>query len=174
MAEIFKNYSSGMPVLGYGIRNENKSIVVVPYAGEAVDKGAGLYGWSNSRKENTISQIHSIYISLRNTNKLSGLDRYNPKNFGAFNLYIENKNSNNSTNINYIVYDGRIVPGAPFFIEKNITLESNQRLILECPSDSKDLDTVNNVIEDLNTDGSVIVEISASTVLLPDTSESAN
>ena len=114
MAEIFKNFSSGMPVVGYGVSNMNKTIVVVPYASGSTNKEGG-YGWESSRKEQTVAQIHSIYISCRSISgaKISGVDRYNPKFFSAFNLYIEKRNSNTTTDKSYIVYDGRIVVGAP-------------------------------------------------------------
>ena len=152
MAEKFKSYNKEIPVKSNRTSNPTEETII--------DKSN-----TPERPDGYVAQVHSIYISQVSNDKFEGLERYNPKNFSAFNLYIdEGEQSNNKI---YIVYDGRIVPGSPFFIEKNITLESNQRLVIECPTDSRDINTDTNQIVSLNTDTNVKLHISASAVLFP-------
>ena len=155
MAESFKNYITKVNT------NSDTAVVIVP-------SGYSNGNTTNIRDAGSVAQIHSLYISQYISNKYEGIKRYNPKNFNAFNLFIRDTTSQNSEKI-YIVYDGRIVPGSPFFIEKNITLEPTQELCIECPQDSKDYDmsnTSNQPIE-LNNNGAYL-HITASAVLFPD------
>lgn len=152
MAESFKNYNTSI------LNTNSAGVVVVPPAIAVSDT-------SDVRESGTVAQIHSIYISQipenEDGNKIHSLNRYNPAYFTSFNLYIKDNNSK----ISYIVYDGRIVPGAPFFIEKNITLEPTQYLVISCPSDSYDIDTSTNESTLLNKPATL--HISASAVLFP-------
>ena len=153
MAESFRNFTA---VASTGSTSE---VIIVP---------SGNSSSSSSRDAGSVAQIHSIYISQVGTNKYKGLQRYNPKNFNSFNLYIKNTNSSTNNKI-YIVFDGRIVPGSPFFIEKNITLEPTQALCIECPNDSYDYDmeSTTSTPERLNDNGETL-HITASAVLFPD------
>ena len=116
-----------------------------------------------NRSNGQVAQIHSLYITQKCNNKIEGLNRYNPKYFSAFNLYVQDTSGNQT----YIVFDGRITPGSPFFIEKNITLETTQSLYIECPQDSKDYDSENNIVVTLNDTSNVFLDVTASTVLFP-------
>lgn len=148
MAESFKNYNTS-------ISNTNTSgVIVIPPAISVPDT-------SEIRESGSVAQIHSIYISQIPENKVNSLNRYNPAYFTSFNLYIKDNNAK----VTYIVYDGRIVPGAPFFIEKNITLEPTQYLMISCPNDSYDIDTSTNESVLLNKPAKL--HISASAVLFP-------
>ena len=148
MAESFKNYNTSI------LNTNSAGVVVVPPA-------IPISGITDVRESGSVAQIHSIYISQYTENKIESLNRYNPAFFTSFNLYIMDNNGRRS----YIVYDGRIVPGAPFFIEKNITLEPTQYLIISCPTDSKDIDTTTNESVILNKPATLY--ISASAVLFP-------
>lgn len=158
MAESFKSFN------GTKATNETTEFVIIP---------SGINGSNTSstgsREISSSAQAHSIYISQRTTEKLKGKYRYNPRYFSAFNLYIKNVSSNVKT---YIVFDGRVVAGAPFFIEKNITLEPSQMLCLECPNDSFDYDIDDPSYNDgqgyqLNQSSNVFLDVSASVVLFP-------
>ena len=160
MAESFKSYNTSI-LSNTG--SSPKTIIVVPSGKNT----SNTITWENnktvSRDIDSYAQLHSIYISQRAISKIAGLNRYNPANFSAFNLYIEDVDASYKT---YIVYDGRIVPGSPFFIEKNITLEPSQQLVLECPNDSQDIDTSTNTIVSLNKKPNIYLDISVSGILL--------
>lgn len=152
MAESFKLYIATITTKS-STSDSNKVQII----SDCVSSG------NRNRSNGQVAQIHSLYITQRCNNKIEGLNRYNPKYFSAFNLYVQDT-SNNKT---YIVFDGRITPGSPFFIEKNITLETTQSLWIECPRDSKDYDSENNVIVTLNDTSNVFLDVTASTVLFP-------
>lgn len=153
MAEKFQSFNGSL------LTTSSSEFVIVP-SGSSV----GNTSSTGSRDNNTVAQVHSIYICQRPSSKYKSLERYNSKNFSAFNLYIKNVNTNAKT---YIVFDGRIVPGAPFFIEKNITLEPTHQLCIECPSDSYDYDNETNTSKQLNTTSEVYIDVSASAVIFP-------
>ena len=163
MAESFRNFCAGMSV------RSSSDLIVIPSGIGGSNEVTRSYpsGWNGSevRDVNTCAQIHSIYVSMKSNNKIQGIERYNPANFVAFNLFITSTKDPDYKF--YIVYDGRVCPGAPFFIEKNITLEPHQRLVLNCPSDSVDYDSTNNTTRTLNNVEGTYIEITASTVLLP-------
>ena len=154
MAESFRNFNGEVQVT-----NHNR-VIIIPKAGESINN-------SQSRSSTDVVQVHSIYICQKKTgDKIGGIDRYEPKNFSAFNLGIIYKNESNQDIIRYIVFDGRVVPGSPFFIEKNITLELNQALFIECPNNSKDYNKESNTNDvTLNGDGSFYLDYTASAVL---------
>ena len=152
MAESFRNF---IKTANTGSSSE---VIVIP---------SGTSSSSDSRDAGSVAQVHSIYISQYTSSKYKGIERYNPKNFNAFNLYIKDTVNNNKV---YIVFDGRIVPGSPFFIEKNITLEVTQALCIECPQDSYDYNMENNASVKLNSNGATL-HITASAVLFPDANQ---
>lgn len=153
MAEKFRTYTKNVPTKN------------------SVDKEEIIIGTdtTSDRTNGYVAQIHSIYISQYNienneNSRIRGTERYNPANFSAFDLYV--KNSDNT--ISYIVYDGRIVPGAPFFIEKNITLEPKQSLCISCPRYAFEYDIDNPTTNtQLNQESNVYLSIVASAVLFP-------
>lgn len=135
MSESFKNYLKN-------IQTSNVEFVVVPsgtngHNTTSYSNGSDSY---NKRDVNSVVQIHSIYISQEK--RINGADRYNPKNFNSIDLYIRDIN-NPSVKI-YVAYDIRIVPGSPYYIEKNITLEPSQYLCAYSSLDSRDMDIYNN------------------------------
>ena len=148
MAEQFKTYTTSVPT------SDNIEHVII---GETT---------SGNRASGMVAQIHSLYISQnRKTNRTTenGSDsRYNPANFSAFDLYIKKGDEKI-----YIVYDGRVVPGSPFFIEKNITLETDQSLCISCPQNSWDYDISTKTPIRLNQDENIYIDVVASTVLFP-------
>lgn len=151
MAESFKNFIGNIKV-----KSGTNPTIIIPVSGTSTSSG--------SREQNTVAQVHSIYITQVPGTKIQGLNRYEPANFFAFNLGIKR-----GSTVSYIVYDGRVAPGSPFFIEKNITLETDQSLIIECPSDSYDYkkgSNDNRVL--LNQDGNGYLHFTASAVLFPD------
>lgn len=152
MAESFKNFSVKSAV------TNRDSIVLVP---SSVTDGS-----ITPRESGTSAQIHSIYLSMVASSRIRGINRYNPSNFIAFDLCVETVG--NASKKSHIVHDGRIVPGAPFFIEKNVTLEPDQKLVIYCPGDAYEYnssDPSSDVL--LNTNSSISIEASASAVLLP-------
>jgi len=161
MAESFKSFNTSIAVTNHN------AMVLIPsgLSGSNTESYSIPVAKTNTRDAGSIAQIHSIYITQRATSKIQALDRYNPSNFSAFNLYIDDL-SKSGYKI-YVVYDGRIIPGSPFFIEKNITLEPSQRLVIECPSDSYDYNSDNNTTSQLNTQNNIYLDISASVVLFP-------
>jgi hypothetical protein len=164
MAESFRNFNGEIAV------TSTSSVVIVPYG--VSGSGYGNTSTSGNRDLNSVVQIHSIYISQVPSSKIKGTDRYNPKNFSAFNLKIIDKSDNDTqsgTKNTYIVFDGRVVPGSPFFIEKNITLDPKQCLVIECPNNSYDIDIKNNSNNvQLNTNANDKLHFTASAVLFPD------
>lgn len=150
MAESFKSFNTSINV------NQEEPQIIIGIGNES--------NMSNTRPINNVAQIHSIYISQVSPTKIPGIDRYNPANFSAFNLYIQTGSSGEKI---YIVYDGRVVPGAPFFIEKNITLEVGQKLVIECPQDSTEYDQKTKNTVTLNSGKNYQLHISASAVLFP-------
>jgi len=160
MAESFRNFNGEIVV------TNRSPVIIVPY-GVSGSGANGNTSTSGDRDLNSVVQIHSIYISQTPTSKITGTQRYNPASFSAFNLKIIDKSKDPVKNT-YIVFDGRIVPGSPFFIEKNITLEPKQCLVIECPGDSKDINLNNNSSEaTLNTNSNVKLHFTASAVLFP-------
>ena len=163
MIESFKNYCAGTAI------SSSNPVIVIPSGLSGSNAISRTYpsgiSWTDDREINSFAQIHSIYISLKSDTKIQGIDRYNPANFAAFNLYIKNSRDDNYKF--HIVHDGRIVPGSPFFIEKNITLEPSQYLVLECPQDSWDYDMDTKQSVKLNQSNNKFLEISASVVLIP-------
>lgn len=148
MAEEFKTYTQHLPT------NTNNEIIIIgiPSSG---DRASGM-----------VAQIHSIYISqnrgINRTTENGSDSRYNPAIFSAFDLYI--KKGDEKT---YIVYDGRAVTGSPFFIEKNITLGTDQSLCISCPQNSWDYDIYTKTPIRLNQDENIYIDVVASTVLFP-------
>ena len=148
MAEDFKTYTQHLPT------NTDSEIIILG------DSSSG------DRPSGMIAQIHSIYISQNRmgnrTTEASSNSRYNPGIFSAFDLYIKKGDEKI-----YIVYDGRVVPGSPFFIEKNITLETDQSLCISCPQNSYDYDIVTKSPIRLNQNADIYIDVVASTVLFP-------
>ena len=159
MIESFNNFCAEIQV------TSSNELIIVPYAISGNNSVTRPSGITDAREVDTSAQIHSIYIVLKNTTKIKGIDRYNPSNFAAFNLYIvDNRSPNNPI---MLVYDGRVAPGSSFFIEKNITLEPHQKLVLSCPNDSYDYDMDSKSPKILNQDSSNYLHVSASVVSIP-------
>ncbi len=138
MSEIFKNFvkvvnatNSEFIIVPSGIENNNET--------SHSNSSSILY---NVRDVNSVCQLHSMYISQVDETRINGSERFNPKNFKSVDLYI--RDINNPDVKIYIGYDIRIVPGSPFYIEKNITLEPSQYLCAYCSTQSKDIDLNNN------------------------------
>lgn len=161
MAESFRNFNGEIAVTDGSAYTH---ATIIPYG----ISGSNESSSGEIRELNSVVQIHSIYICQKPTRKINGKNRYNPKYFSAFHLKIGDRNGS-TIRSNYIVYDGRIVPGSPFFIEKNITLDPKQSLIIECPSNSYDIDIEHNDSNVLlNDDDTISLHFSASAVLFPD------
>ena len=164
MAEIFKNYVK--------VANKpNTEYVIVPSG--VINRNTTTYkdGSSeyNIREIDSDAQVHSLYISqVDESNRINGLNRYNPKNFKSVDLYIRDTSDENVKI--YLAFDVRIVPGSPFYIEKNITLEPTQYLCVYCSDKAKDINTdANNALVSINT--SINLNITASTVIFVDDPE---
>ena len=159
MSEIFKNFVSI-------VNTTNTEHIIIPSA--EINNNESSYSNSisskyNVRAEGSICQVHSLYISQIDENRINGSERYNPKTFKSVDLYI--KDIKNPELKIYIGYDLRIVTGSPFYIEKNITLESSQYLCAYCSNQSKDIDiNNNNTLVTINND--VNLNISASSILI--------
>lgn len=154
MSELFKNFTHRVEVTDH---NEQ---ILIP---SSDNPSSNLTIDGQERAYKSIAQVHSIYVCQESNEKIKGLERYNPKSFSSFNLYIKDSEGH----ITYIVYDGRITPGAPFFIEKNISLDTNQMLCLSCPEDSYEYNSDDNTSNyQLNTLPNVFLNTSCSTVLL--------
>lgn len=136
MAEIFKNFLSVSRQVGV-----EKIIIPSGMAGQNttyVMSGSSSMG-EVLREEESTMQIHSIYICNVFDPRVEEYDenthtfpRYEPENFKAIDIYIKDA-SNPSIQV-YVAHDVRIVPGASFYIEKNITLSPTQYLCMYCPA----------------------------------------
>lgn len=131
MAENFKNYSFILTMT-----DEDK--VIVPDAlsdnNEAYIKNNEVddeYG-KNTRKKNSTVQLHSMYMTNVWETRVTGESRYNEDNFKHVDLYI--KDENYPSYKLYIAHDVELVPGCPYYIEKNITLTPSQSLYIHAPS----------------------------------------
>lgn len=158
MAEIFNNFLKNITqvntesiIIPSGISGNNTS---------SFDSSSDNY---NFRNENSYVQLHSLYISqIDDPNRINGENRYNPANFKSIDLYI--KDIVNTQLKCYIAYDVRIIPGSPFYIEKNITLTPSQYLCGYCSNTAKDIDIFdNNNLVALN--NNLNLHITASSVL---------
>lgn len=124
MAEIFKNFLSVSKNVG--------EKTVVPASGRScqiLDKTDTM--GSVNREEESIVQIHSLYIT-NNFGRVEGNNRCNQSLFKRVDLYIKDI-SNTNVKV-YIASDIELVPGSSFYIEKNITLNPTQYLVLNVPS----------------------------------------
>jgi asparagine synthetase A len=150
MSEIFKNFISVSKTVGEKI--------IVPSA-EAGNNTVNILAGSTSmgqllREENSTAQVHSLYITQASNPRIKGDNRYDESVFKHIDLII--KDVDNSDTKVYIAYDVQIVPGAPYYIEKNITLIPSQYLVIDIPSGAGQNNT------DLN------INVSASTILFVD------
>lgn len=122
MAEIFKNFIS---------KAKSGEKIIVPMAGDIINiDSANQNSGEILRDEDSTAQVHSIYISQMPSSRLRGDNRYLESNFNYIDLFVEDENG---TKI-YLAYDVQIVPGSPYYIEKNVTLASNQCLKINIPS----------------------------------------
>lgn len=112
MAEVFNNY------LYKGTVGKNTTITVIPRSGGNISQpGKGV------RTINSVSQIHSLYLSIESNTKITNIEDN-----GLFvNIVI---NNSDGTKV-HIANNVCILPHAPFYIEKTITLLSHQSLEIE-------------------------------------------
>jgi hypothetical protein len=150
MAEIFKNFMAKTNnnvekvIVPSGTINNNKSNI-------ADDTSFG----ENFREEDSTVQVHSLYISQAfEPTRVQGDNRFNPDNFRNFDLYILDENRP-ALKI-YVAHDVQLVPGCPYYIEKNITLTPSQKLCMILP----------NVAP--NTNGGLNVHVVASAIIFTD------
>lgn len=129
MAEIFKNFMSKTEAL-----DTNKVIVPSGTIGNNTSNIADNASFGeNYREENSTVQVHSIYVSqVFEPTRVAGDNRYNSDYFRNFDLYI--LDSNNPSLKIYVAHDVQVVPGCPYYIEKNITLTPSQSLCLWLPA----------------------------------------
>lgn len=136
MAEIFKNFLSVTKQVGV-------EKIIIPSAMAGSNTTQVLSGSSSMgemlREENSTMQVHSLYICNVFEPRVQEYDaashtfpRYDYNNFKAVDIYI--KDISNSGILVYVAHDVRIVPGASFYIEKNITLSPTQYLCMICPA----------------------------------------
>jgi hypothetical protein len=105
MAERFTNFLR---------KFNNGSQVVVPASAADVDE----------RTNGSVVQVHSLYISLSRTGTWTEEQRQTLSNYVNCDIYISDPIKGQI----YIAYGVLLVPGCPFYIEKNITLTENQSL----------------------------------------------
>lgn len=122
MAEIFKNFIS---------KSKTGEKIIVPTAGEIVriDNSNPSLG-EILRDENSTAQVHSIYITQSTSSRFRGDTRYNENKFNYIDLFVEDESGARV----YVGYDIQIVPGSPYYIEKNITLSPSQCLKINVPA----------------------------------------
>lgn len=122
MAEIFKNFIS---------KSSTGEKIIVPTAGEIVriDNSNPAIG-ELLRDEDSTAQVHSIYIAQSSSKRFRNDERYNENNFNYIDLFVEDTNGARV----YVGYDIQIVPGSPYYIEKNITLTPSQCLKINVPA----------------------------------------
>lgn len=123
MSEIFKNYLS--------ISSSGEK-VIVPAAGSSarIHQSNTTYG-NNTRDDDSTAQVHSLYIAQHTTSRLRDDNRYSEDYFNYVDLYVKDTDTGATV---YVAYDLQIVPGAPYYIEKNITLTPTQQLCINIPS----------------------------------------
>lgn len=122
MAEIFKNFIS---------KSKTGEKIIVPMAGEIVSIDSTKQNNGEIlREEDSTAQVHSIYISQMPTSRFRGDNRYLESNFNYIDLFVEDENGNKV----YLAYDVQVVPGSPYYIEKNVTLTPKQCLKVNIPS----------------------------------------
>ena len=132
MAELFKNFNALLDVT-------DREMIVVPTSlnnndnHKPVKYNTQSFG-ENTRTLNSVVQIHSLYVSNEWGNRIVNDSRYDENVFKHFDMYI--KDYNNSNYRIYVVHDVELVPGCPFYIEKNITLSPSQILCIYAPPSS--------------------------------------
>lgn len=139
MAETFKNFNSVFTTTGgdvivvpSSLSGKNESCV--KGGKKPNESGADTTLGKNVRTLNSVVQIHSMYMTNVWSTRPTGSGRYTESNFKHVDLYI--KDENNTSYKVYIAHDVELVPGCPFYIEKNITLTPSQRLVAFAPSSS--------------------------------------
>lgn len=122
MSEIFKNFLS--------LSTETGEKIVVPSSKNGqntvqIQQGSNVMG-QMIRDENTVAQIHSLYITQANN------DRSKVTNLKMVDLIIRD------TDIPqlkiYVGHNINVVPSSPYYIEKNITLSPTQYLCINVPA----------------------------------------
>lgn len=142
MSEIFNNYTVDT------ISSISTDIVVVPTAIAGENRTAD---GASVREVNSISQIHSIFISqlYNNYQKIGSSETTehfisyadNPitalepveKDAVFFNLFITDSNN---TKKYYIIVDGMVPYQNSFYLDKTITLKENQKLCINFIADA--------------------------------------
>ena len=122
MAESFSNFLTSKE-----FTEANQTIDIVPEAANSISDGIG------SRVANSVSQIHSIYITKREYNAT----QYIPteKDGAYINIYIYDNTKNDKY---YLAHNVCVLPCSSFYIEKTITLLTNQSLKIEYSEWNKD------------------------------------
>ena len=135
MAENFKNFNVVMV-------NAGEEMIVVPSGANGnvnhkpVYQTTNINMGENERTIDSVVQVHSLYITQDwNGNRPNASTRYNESTFKHIDLYI--LDSNKSSYKIYVASDVEIVPGCPYYIEKNITLSPTQYLVIYAPTTSE-------------------------------------
>ena len=117
MAESFNNY---LTCFKYETSGTKSSKVIVPKAGESIDTSYGI----GSRLPNTVVQLHSIYVAK----EIDGNHTTDPLSYSSFiTISIYDYDANKSF---CIAQNVMLLPHSSFYIEKAITLTSQQELRL--------------------------------------------
>ena len=120
MAEVFKNFNANLTQV-------NSDLEIVPSGLLENTSNNSI----NSRTVGSVIQVHSLYVTNVWTPRIINENRYKEEYFKHFDLFIIDKNDNSKI---YIAHDVELVPGCPFYIEKNITLTPSQTLNIFAPT----------------------------------------
>ena len=115
MAEKFNSYVTSIP-----FSNNLKGMVIVPQQGVSINSEYG-YG---SRPSGSTSQVHSIYLTYSSPDSIME----NPESMAPIVSISILDNSNGREY--YIAKAVMILPNSSFYIEKSITLTTNESLKL--------------------------------------------
>lgn len=161
MAELFKNFNLRLTSTG-------SDAVLVPSGlpddteycvknGKKINaSGADTSFGTNIRTTSSIVQVHSLYMSNYWSTRLVNENRYKETSFKHVDLYIGDDTYTNYKI--YVAYDIELVPGCPFYIEKNITLTPSQKLYVYAPQSGQS--TTGNTSVDINVTAAAIEFIS--------------
>lgn len=121
MAEKFNDYLTSVTY------SSGKTIVIVPPATELNSLPySEQYAASGTRVVGSTCQLHSIYITMSDVDNFS----HDPEDDAAIiSLYIQNTVTN-TNNIFYLAKNIKVLPNSSFYIEKTITLNTQECLKL--------------------------------------------
>ena len=78
----------------------------------------------DTRTNGSIVQVHSLYLTVSKNWTFTETERTNASNYINANIFVNDALKGKI----YVAYGVLLVPGCPFYIEKNITLTENQSL----------------------------------------------